>query len=93
LNSYSERVESVAAILREQIPGSEVTVADPGNDEAVVFTITRNRRGEGAVIFRISSERFQEDQAETEEWVRQAVRQFAPGDSYLLTSTGELVPN
>ncbi len=80
-----ERVERVARLLREQLPGAEVTHRDPGGLGPVGFTITT---GKGASILRISWERFQEDQAQTEEFVRQAAERLAPGDSLLLTADG-----
>ena len=85
--SDPERVERVAQLLRELLPGTEVTHRDPGGLGPVGFTITMSK---GAAILRISWDRFQEDQAQTEEFVHQAVGRLSPGDSLLLTVDGTL---
>ena len=90
MSSGTERVERVAAILRNAIPGAEVTHQDSGDYGAVVFTIT-NTVTKGAAKLLISRERFEEDQDETEKLVHQAIAQLAPGDSWLLTTGGTLV--
>ena len=59
---------------------------DRGLGDAVDFQI-------GAiVILRISWERFQEDQAQTEEFVRQTIPLLRSGLFGLLTSDGTFVP-
>ncbi len=84
--SDPERVESVRRLLEEAFPGKSVSAHDRGLGDVVRFQI-------GAiVILRISWERFQEDQAQTEKFVRQTFPLLRTGLSGLLTSDGTFVP-
>ena len=89
MTSDPERVERVAAILRKGIPDAEVTHRDPGELGPVAYTITTSK---GAAVFRVAWERFQEDQDETERFVREAIQYLGPGDSYILNVEGDLIP-
>ena len=92
MKSDPERVESVAQILREGIPGADqVTHNDPSDGGPVVFAITWLKTG--AAAFRVTPERFQEDQDETERLVREeAIPVLHPGASYILTFADGLIP-
>jgi hypothetical protein len=84
-----DKIERIVTIARKQIPNAEVDRQDTG--EFAVFTIT-DRAGKGASVIGISRERFLQDQAETEDLVRQMLLGLRPGDSVLLRSDGEIVP-
>ncbi len=86
-----EKIARVAEILREEISGAEVDPLDSGDLGPAVFNITTPTT-KGACVLRVSYERFEEDQADTEKLVREAVSRLGPGESWLLRSDGELVP-
>lgn len=83
------KIEGVANILREAFPRAAVTVHDTGIAGPIAFTI---RIGdEEPRILRISWERLQEDQDQTERFVSQAtVTTLQPGKCWLLKADGTM---
>ena len=83
--SDPKKIQSIVRLLEGLIPNATIRSRDPGGQQAVEFTI-EGKPGTGRLL--VDWDRLQEDQEETESYIRQLANRLAAGVSWRLKVDG-----